>query len=585
MVIRPVLFASHAVLALSLLTGGGLFGDGLFSGWFSTREGVDSRAVQAALQERWASADPSGRLLVSGLRMPLSAATAELYAARRFAPLWTDNASRDTLLARLAQAQDDGLDPSYVHTAFIAQLRHTLARLNAEEHGDGLPDHRPAVLADLDLLLTDGLLRYADALLGHRVDPSVLYPDLWYPTHRTDAGLVLDAVARGDAEATVAALDALQPIHPEYAALRTAMERLREAEPFLAPIPAGAPLRVNEVSVRVPYLRSRLAALGYLAAPSGDPRSNPERALSGWGLPDPLRLDSTLAGALARFQADQHLAPDSVLSNTLLPVLNIEADVLMRTVALNMERWRWLPDDLGSLHVLANLPAYELMVRNRAVGGGWREALRMPAAIGAAQTAGWTTPILTDTLEAVVFHPTWYLPVSLQSGAVFNAAQRGFRLYANGTQVDPTTVDWETAEPGQFRVEQAPGRGNPLGRIKFVMPNEHAVLIHDTNKPWNFERDRRALSSGCVQASDAPGLARVLLRFTNQWPDDAVEQALRRGYEQVVPLDRPVFVHFLYFTAWPEADGRLRLYEDVYGYDATLAQALSGRSPLTDSAS
>ncbi|NNF58079.1 MAG: L,D-transpeptidase family protein [Rhodothermaceae bacterium] len=572
---RPIRLFAHGTLALSLLLGGGLLGDGFF-GLFGSRDAVDRDAVQTALQTRWQATDQLGRLSVEGERRAVNPYTGVLYEMRAFVPLWRDNASRETLVARLAEAPHEGVAPEQVYTEAIAHLRRALAALNAQERDEDEPDPRPAILADLDLLLTDGILHYADVLTGRRVEPKALYGDHWYPSPRPDAREVFAALEDGDADAVVEALDALQPDHPEYSALTEALVRLHKAAPRWAPIPEGAPLRVGEASVRVPYLRSRLATLGYLDAD-----------VNGWSADRPYRLDAELAGALARFQADRNLIADSTLSDTVLPALNVNPDSLIRTVELNLERWRWLGPDLGSLHVMANLPAFELTVRNRAPEGGWREALRMPAAIGTAQTAGWTTPVLTDTIEAVVAHPSWYLPASLQATSVFPLARaeggasltaRGFRVSLAGVPIDPASVDWEVAVPGQFQIMQLPGRNNPLGRLKFVMPNHHAVLIHDTNKPWHFDRDRRTLSSGCVQASDAPALARTILRFANGWPDETIENALARGYEQRFGLNREVLVHFVYFTAWPEADGRLRLYEDVYGHDAVLREALAPAS-------
>jgi murein L,D-transpeptidase YcbB/YkuD len=505
--------------------------------------------------------------------LPIRDETRALYAAGRYQPRWTGAAEQVALYRVLAAAPEDGLPATLVHADRLVRLAGRLAALGDGPTPEQGPDPRAALLAEADLLLTDGLLRYGDALLGLRVEPDSLYPGRWHAARRSDAALVplRLAVGSGDAAAAAAALDALRPRHPEYAALRAALARLRAAAPFWAPVPDGAPLHVGAHSIRVPHLRGRLAALGYVGAD-----------VNGWAAPDPFRFDSLLAGALARFQADEELPADSVLTPDVTARLNLDADAVVAAVEMNLERWRWLPDALGGFHVLANLPAYELAVRNVTASGATSDALRMPAAIGLANAGGWSTPVLSDSIVSVVFDPTWYVPSSIAAASVFPMARadstalsrQGYRVYRGGVPVDPLQVKWDSVSAAGFSFVQRPGRGNPLGRLKFVMPNEHAVLIHDTNKPGHFARADRAVSTGCVQASDAPALAAALLEKVNRWPAGAVEAALARWGERSVPLARPVPVHFVYFTAWPEADGRLRLHDDVYGHDAVLAAAL-----------
>ena len=557
------LFAHFAAV---LVFAGGLLG-------FSGREPVPPQAIQAAIRSR------AGAL-------PLGADTRALYAAGRYGARWSDLEEQLLLFRALAGAPDDGLPGALVHAEALARLADRIAAVYAEPIPEDAPDPRPALLAEADLLLTDGLLRYADALRGHRVEPDTLYPALWHAAERPDSALVPlhRAVATGDAHAALAALDVLRPRQPECYALRRALARLRAAEPFWAPIPDGAPLHVGEHSIRVPHLRGRLDALGYLHAGAGAKRAP---VTSGWEAPDPFRYDSLLAGALARFQADRELPSDSVLTPEITAHLNRDVGDVIRMVELNLERWRWLPDSLGDFHVLVNLPAYEIAVRSAAPGGGWRDALRMPAAIGLADAGSWTTPILSDSIVSVVFHPTWYVPSSIAAASVFPMAQadstslgrQGFAVYRGGARVDPLQVPWDSVSVGEFSFVQRPGAANPLGQLKFVMPNAHAVLIHDTNKPGHFDRSDRAVSTGCVQASDAPALARLLLGVVNGWPAEQVGATLARWGEHPVALERPVPVHFVYFTAWPEADGRLRLFDDVYRYDGVLAAALGDPFP------
>lgn len=572
-----------SLLRLSVLPAvlGLLLGSGFFGSLFGRAEApaVSPDAVAAVLDARLAGMDSLGRVLVAGQRVALHPATLLRYVEGE--PLWTEAEDRAALAGRLAEAPLDGLPRPQVHADAVARLRAALADA-APPEGANEDDPRPTLLADLDLLLTDGLLRYADALLGRRVVPDTLYPGHWYPTLPAYEGTqrVATALAEADARTALDALDALRPSHPEYAVLRRTLDRLLDARAAWTAIPDGPPLAPGDASIRVPHLRSRLAALGYLG---------PGAPLNGWAAREPFRYDSSLALAVAQFQRDHRLPTDTLLDEAVTTALNLDPDSLLRTVALNLERLRWLADTPGDLHVLANLPAFELAVRVRAPGGGWRETLRQPAGIGRPNAGGWTTPILSDSIESVVFNPSWYVPTSIQAASLLPQAKadsgealfaQGFSVWMGGGALDPRLVDWAEAQPGQYALVQRPGPGNPLGRVKFIMPNAHAVLIHDTNKPWHFDREVRTVSSGCVQASDARALALELLRARNGWDADRVAEAYRSGWDWAVPLQRPVPTHFVYFTAWPEADGRLRLYDDVYGYDALLAEALFGSRAL-----
>ncbi|HYE94568.1 MAG TPA: L,D-transpeptidase family protein, partial [Rubricoccaceae bacterium] len=362
--------------------------------------------------------------------MPAHPALAAFYAGRAYAQAWTDPAARDVVLERLRGAADDGLRPEDYHTA-------DLDRLLAGPHD------ADSVRVDLDLLLTEGVLRYADALLGRRVAPDSLYRGVWFPARRTaDVGGLLRAAlaAAAPADSLAAVLDGLHPPHPEYAALRALLARHRTlaARPDWPTVLPGEPLRPGERSARVPALRERLTLTGdYLpVVPVDSAFAN--------------LYDEALAAAVRSFQEEHGLTADGVVEQTTRAALNTRPEDLSPLLALNLERWRWLPDDLGARHVLVNLPTYELAVRDRS-GEGWAEAVRMGVVIG--RRYGWKTPVFSDTLSMVVFNPTWSIPASIQR----EMGYRRPRLMVRG-----------------------PGPWNPLGRVKFVFPNPYGIYFHDT---------------------------------------------------------------------------------------------------------
>ncbi len=577
MTVPPALLS----VALSALLGWGLWGS-----WF----GEEPEDVQPPDASAVAEALRSDLRHHASNRVPhLHPDTPSIYAADAPALLWRSAAARDQLAALLVDAPSDGVSASDIRTDRVDALRRQLATaagawraLDAEAR-DTLADPRPERVARLDLALTDAVLRFGDALRGSRADPRRLYPGTWFPTDRDSTGAAWDAllaaVRDGDPAQVGQALDALRPQQDGYRRLR---QRLAALQQELAPIPEGAVLRTGQRSVRVPHLRDRLTAFGYLPADS----------LDAWHRPEPYAFDSTLAAALGRFEDANGLPRDSVLDAADTDRLNADPAALRQRLALNLERWRWLPDDLGERFVWVNLPAFELRVleRSDSLGGAYAERLRMPANIGNALTTGWTTPVLTDSIHTLEFQPAWYVPRSLAASNIFPMAQRdslalwrqGIEAFRNGSPVDTRLVPWDSVSVGEFRFVQRPGPANPLGRVKFMMHNPYAILIHDTNKRYTFsDGSGSSMSSGCVQAGAPDRLAEYLMTTTNGWSAGAAAAAWRGGPRRGVRLERPVRTHFTYFTAWAEADGALRLYGDPYGYDAPLAAALGLDAPAS----
>ena len=555
----------------------GLLGWGFLDGLF----GADDEPAGAPAVE--AVAADLERVLAAPVPLAgpaLHPATAAVYARDGHAPRWRSARARAALADLLDEAAADGVQASEVRAGLIDALDQSAEEAEAAWAAldgaarDTLADPRPVALARLDLALTDGLLHLGDALRGRRVDPRRLHPGTWFATPRDTSGAAFArltaAVEAGDARAVRDALDGLRPQQEGYRRLRA---RLAALQADLAPVPEGAPLRAGERSVRVPHLRSRLGALGYL-------RPDP---LDAWSRPDAYLLDRSLAAALARFEAARGVEPDSVLDAEATAAINADPDSLRRQLAINLERWRWLPDDLGDRLLWVNLPAFELRALERDSLSGYAEALRMPVNIGNAQTTGWTTPVITDSVHTLEFQPAWYVPRSLAAANVFPMAQRdslslwrqGFEVYQNGRPVDSRLVEWDSVSVGAFRFVQRPGPANPLGRVKFLMHNPYAILIHDTNKRHTFsDGSGSSMSSGCVQAGAPDELAEYLLTTVNGWEPGAARAAWRGGPRRGVRLEEPFLTRFTYFTAWAEPDGSLRLYGDPYGYDAEWAEAL-----------
>jgi murein L,D-transpeptidase YcbB/YkuD len=232
-------------------------------------------------------------------------------------------------------------------------------------------------------------------------------------------------------------------------------------------------------------------------------------------------------------------------------------------IALNLERWRWMPDDLGTRYIVVNIPSFHLEAHENG-------------------KPDHKTPVFSDLMTTTVFSPYWNVPDSIVEGETAPAAARdaGFltrnnieilRLSKSGaTPVDPSTVDWDNPEELKaLAFRQKPGASNALGHVKFLFPNPYDVYLHDTPADALFARAGRAFSHGCVRVEAPEVLARWVLEDSPEWTDEKIVEAMHAGEEERVTLRQTIPVHIVYFTAWADDAGSVRLVPDVYGYDAT----------------
>ena len=249
-------------------------------------------------------------------------------------------------------------------------------------------------------------------------------------------------------------------------------------------------------------------------------------------------------------------------------------DDRQRLLAMNLERWRWMPDDLGPRHILVNVPAFHLAARENG-----RAVLDMKVVVGEAD-AEHMTPIFSSEMATVVFSPYWNVPDSIVEGETVPALARDPSfLERNNIEilrqskgeaelVDPSSVNWDDEdELKQLLFRQRPGPRNALGHVKFLFPNPFHVYLHDTPADALFARRGRALSHGCVRLEQPEALAQYLLQDSSEWDAQHIRTAMNAGVEKPVALKEKIPVHIVYFTAWPTGNGGFDTWPDVYGYD------------------
>jgi murein L,D-transpeptidase YcbB/YkuD len=239
-------------------------------------------------------------------------------------------------------------------------------------------------------------------------------------------------------------------------------------------------------------------------------------------------------------------------------------------IRMNMERWRWMPRELGDRYILVNVPAYQMQVME-----GTKPALAMRVIVGDPKHP---TPLFSDEMTTVVFSPNWNVPESIIRNEMLPRLARdpGYLdrqdiqvVGTSGEAVDAQAVDWgdEGAVSG-LHFRQEPGPKNALGLVKFVFPNQFDVYLHDTPTDSLFNKQRRALSHGCIRLENPVGLAQYVMRDKPEWTAERINRAMNAGHEQGVPLKDHLRVHIAYFTAWVNGDGSVTYTDDPYGLDA-----------------
>jgi murein L,D-transpeptidase YcbB/YkuD len=381
-------------------------------------------------------------------------------------------------------------------------------------------------------------------------------------------------------------------------------------------LPDGPKLKPGMVDERVLLLRRQLQRSGDFTVPAQVPPSFgpvlPDPALPGPASPDPVSLvpaspgmarsdlaaaslalgpppalpeyfDLALQQAVERFQRRHGLEADGLVGRSTRAALNVSPEERINQIILNMERWRWMPRDLGPTHVLVNMAGFELdLVVDR------RPALSMRVVVG---TPYQSTPVFSEEMTYLEFNPYWNIPHSIASKEILPQVRRdpgyltdrGIRVFSgsNGGALDPWSIDWWSITPSTFpfRLRQDPGRNNPLGRVKFMLPNRFSVYLHDTSSPALFRRTVRTFSHGCIRVEKPAELAAYVLRHNEGWDLERVRSVMKSGARRIVTLKQPVPVHLTYATAWAADDGTVQFRNDVYGRDSLLFKALFDKAP------
>ena len=500
------------------------------------------------------------------------AALAAFYAARTEPMLWVMGegftAKARHAMAEIRKADDWGLSASAFELPQIAP-------------GTAAPD----ALAGAEIKLGLAALKYARHARGGRVDPAQISKHLDQKPPLRDPKVVLEAVATTETPGNY--LRDLNPRHEQFQKLRQALLKARSGHATPEPakpdtsnvrLPDGPSLKLGSEHPQVALLRQRL------------------------GLPLPRGAEAVydleVQDAVKAFQQKNNIQSTGILTPRTRSALNggikperaaAPAGTETQRLIVNMERWRWMPEHLGELHIQDNVPEFMARVFKK---GQLIHSARI--VVGKVETP---TAVFSANMRTIVFHPEWGVPDSIKvkelapylsggggGGFLFFGGgdtsildRQRMRVVYNGRPVNPSSVDWGQVDVRRFSFIQSAGPHNVLGVVKFLFPNKHDIYMHDTPQRELLERPVRMFSHGCMRVQNPGRLAELLLAEDKGWSAEHVRGLLAHGSTNEVQLVREIPVHVTYFTAMAGEGGQVSYYGDVYGYDSRISAALGGR--------
>ncbi|HET9250950.1 MAG TPA: L,D-transpeptidase family protein [Candidatus Eisenbacteria bacterium] len=510
-----------------------------------------SDPVAQAIQKRVQTFSSGAPVVVSGEALSSRTLIPEFYKQRGYHAAWTDRKDVDGLLAAIHGTDQDGLRPADYH---LDALRKVLA---------APPKPAPESTAEIDLLLTDALIRLAHHLAIGKVDPERLDPN-WNLSRTIRKQTALDwlssAIASRD---LLSAIEALRPQRAYYRKLTRALQTYRSIRDRggWPTLPAGTTLREGVRDPRVPPLRRRLMVTADL------PGAMPA---------DSMLFDPAVSAAVRRFQYRAFLDLDGAVGPSTARALNLPVEQRIDQIRVDLERARWVMHELPRRYVLVNVSSAVVFAMDR-------DSIVWRARCQVGQVAR-KTPVFRSQMKYLVFNPDWTVPPGILNRDILPALRRGEPVLQrkglkvidrNGRVVNPSTVRWpSSAKNLPYTIRQDPGPKNALGQVKFMFPNRHNVYLHDTPSKDLFEHSRRTFSSGCIRVERPLDLAEWVLDDRSKWNARGIRTVVETGKLTTVMLKEPLPVLLLYWTVNIDDQGLVRFSDDVYDRDAPVLRAL-----------
>ena len=475
----------------------------------------------------------------------------------------------DAAFTILGNAEADGLDPND-YDAEVLKHNFNLAL--------ELPKSADNELAQFDTALSIALLRFVNDLHHGRVNPQQLnYPSPFGSKQFSEAATLIKQAI--DQHSLAQLPEAVQPKYKQYRQLKQILAEYLKApkDDDFQPLVFEKALRPGGHHPQLAELQQRLINLGAMPAEAAD-------------LPAKKFYSKELQAGVKEFQRQNNLQADAIIGKETAAKLNQSLKQKILQIELAMERLRWLPDDIPGPMIIVNIPAFQLWAFNSVNDA---DILNMKVIVGKAEKN--QTPVLLEEMKYLEFMPYWNIPTSIMQKEILP------KMYNNLGYLQSQNIElvnlyskqdsgwysvFDDIKHGRVRARQRPGKKNPLGKVKFIFPNQENVYLHDTSSPNLFNRSQRDLSHGCVRVAEAEKLAEFVLsnQPETQWDIEAIQQAMSGSKTRRVSLKNPIPVLFFYTTTFVDQDNQIHFYQDIYNQDAALEKAL-GKIPLEDDSS
>ncbi|MDO9276242.1 MAG: L,D-transpeptidase family protein [Lutibacter sp.] len=465
------------------------------------------------------------------------------YHALQNKTFWLTDSNRENIKVLFNNLEQEGLFPRDFDLKKIQ---------NSEENIDNMSN---SALVDYDILLTENLSRYVQKVSKGSLNPNKLYGNWDLKDNNINVKALLLNFQKKDSFDY--AINAAAPNHIVYKRLKTALKIINALPKYnLKNIDIKDKIELNDTNIAMIEVKKKLIY---------------------WKDLKPLDTinaiyDEATELAVRKFQIRHGLGTDGVIGGGTIAALNFTKEQRKKQIIANMERWRWYPRDFEPEYLLINIPDYSLRIIKNA------DTIRAHKVIIGRPLR--KTPVLSSKLTHLIFNPTWTVPPTILKKDIVPAAiknrnyfsSKNITIYDSNNRV-VSAWDWNVNKASSYRYVQSPGATNSLGLVKFMFPNRFTVYLHDTNTKGFFEKDIRALSSGCIRVQNPFELTEYVLDDPEKWNLEKIHEAISTGETSQVQVNKELYIHILYWTAWSE-NGILEFRDDLYSLDMDLYKNL-----------